>query len=503
MSLTIITRPERNIAGTAFISRWACSRLPYIFEFSRRDIPIFGINNNGGRAQILIASTYGSLASNIIAGGKVFLNSFGDAYKVVTDVLSVDSTSPYYAITLNTPYTTFAVAGFVNDLSLINYRIDINIVLVQNGKTYRIPTSVTPSKFGVALFDVQSYLNGAMTKSDTFDYGQINFNDKNVWNSFNIEYRGAWKNNAPTFTVDSTIYYSVDAVKEFLDKYGQNLAKYVPFVDGSTVIPARFLTEFKRPTYFIGYPFDIGFIWPKELEGVAMYLKEDQHSTLFPTESDYLESTETDLETGQGVGVNRIVPTGSYNALAKTMLFSIFAGGTAGIFYYDEGYIAPGYFEDTAPSEGTINRITEELEVKLVRPCESDKNVYLKWRNSLGTWSYWLFTLDKFDEYDGKTLGTYSVEPNDLETGNVRDEVLQMQTVSRITIGANLLREDYEGVKFIRRSPKIFMYMLNEDGDVVWLSVRIKDGTFRTRRGASKVAIEFTIELPEQYNVKN
>jgi hypothetical protein len=62
------------------------------------------------------------------------------------------------------------------------------------------------------------------------------------------------------------------AAKQLGERYGGNLAAYVPFAtlpDG--LEKARWISDFAEPAYSNGYPFDIGFIYSEDLLGRDVY----------------------------------------------------------------------------------------------------------------------------------------------------------------------------------------------------------------------------------------
>ena len=111
----------------------------------------------------------------------------------------------------------------------------------------------------------------------------INKANKGISGSFKIGYGANWifVNDDITIpvtlpeVVDEYTYYWASAAQQIdgdissgMNGIGQNLKKYVPKNLASS--EAKFLTAFRRPTYFEGFPFFLSFIYDADFDGLTL-----------------------------------------------------------------------------------------------------------------------------------------------------------------------------------------------------------------------------------------
>lgn len=264
MALLITKRPDRLI-GNKF-SRWSALFNPYMFELTRKD---YNISTTAIRpayhATLPTCETDANpvtLPTQVSAGEQVYIKSGN-----YDGVYTVHSVNGNY-ITLDTPYIGFGTAGWVNLVEdLQNYKMYINIY---NSDGVKIDTLYPkPNTTGLAKVDVSGVIKKLVKNIDTEEFTQINTKNSNISGSFYLGYGFTYKIGSLNITTievqDIYSYYWVSAAQQINGKavsYGQNLADYTPFrFATNTATEAKFLTAFKRPTYFVGFPFSLSFIY--------------------------------------------------------------------------------------------------------------------------------------------------------------------------------------------------------------------------------------------------
>lgn len=130
--------------------------------------------------------------------------------------------------------------------------------------------------------------------------------------------------------------------KQIGDQYGQNLADYLPTstVIPTTIIPivkAKWLTRFKEPKYYPGYPFTISFIYPELLAGVEV----QRYTQDLNINKDVITTTTTQLDRSQINHVNHLKLKSSYGGTVEFVKLQLRTGDVV-----PEGYTYPGYVTD-------------------------------------------------------------------------------------------------------------------------------------------------------------
>ena len=145
-----------------------------------------------------------------------------------------------------------------------------------SGQTQTITASNTPDGTGAVRCDLSNFLQSLLVAKDSSDYTQSCFLDTNLSAAYNIAYAEHWDDGTvngytSAYVPVSDSYYVLYAAKQLGERYGGNLAAYVPFpsVTDSTRL-ARWITDFTEPAYSNGFPFDIGFIYDEALAGLTI-----------------------------------------------------------------------------------------------------------------------------------------------------------------------------------------------------------------------------------------
>ena len=116
---------------------------------------------------------------------------------------------------------------------------------------------------GVAKISVQELLSTKCINQNNFLYNAINQAQFGEGTKFNISIREVINGVAGNYSTlsDANVLYFTNSINQIQDKYGYNMGSYVPTYDNARADKAKFQSVFKRPTYFVGYPFSLNFIY--------------------------------------------------------------------------------------------------------------------------------------------------------------------------------------------------------------------------------------------------
>jgi hypothetical protein len=149
-------------------------------------------------------------------------------------------------------------------------------------------------------------------------------------------------------------------------------------------------------------------------------------------------------------------------------------------------------------------RITEIKRIKVDTECK-DNPVYLAWLNTSGSYSYWLFEINNTKQVQTEALGEFTKNIPDLATSVGNKEFLMKISQPAIIVGANVSRDDMDGLTGLINSPKVQMLMNPDTWAVdgaVWQRVQIKPGSFVTGREVeTRMDVELVI-LTAQTNIQ-
>lgn len=511
--IQLIKRAEVNDVDIPLLSRWQSNRLPYVFEFQRKDMLVTSITNYNGFAllQVALPSTIGAdenyqitlYSNNLVYNGAVGIITYTYilglvAYARTNIVYNGNDTGGYYITSRKELYRSY--------VKLIG-RVPTLPNPIELGTLYG-----TPQANGLIKMDIKSLLSYAMQKQNLFTFDVRNLRDVYSYINFYLYYNANYNIGITSYQelpvdqldkegTNGILYNAIDGVKNLLDEYGQNFADYLP-----TTIErdAKFLTEFQTPTYFVGFPFALNWIFNTQLVvgKKNITLEEDEFNASGTNTNHYDEY----IDKNQYGGVNHLLLTGSYNAGTEYIEAWIEANGVAGEYYVAENYVADNYTEDvTSSSSGSI-RITEKKKVYLDANCRKNP-IYLMWKNALGGWSYWLFDSNTEETFVAKHNTEYSVYVENIATANLKSKFVNADQVKTITCGDSVRVSDMYGLSGIEKSPQVFMLYdatkLSTNPTLAWLGVNVIPKGFKYSPLAERVDVEITFELPNYYTITN
>lgn len=145
--------------------------------------------------------------------------------------------------------------------------------------------------------------------------------------------------------------------------------------------------------------------------------------------------------------------------------------------------------------------ITEIKEIDINTECV-DNPVYLKWLNTSGGFSQWLFGKMQTDIIQTSVDGEYVTNiDDDLENSIGGDEYISKNAQPQLVIGANVPVEKMDGMKGLLMSPKVLMLSNPDDWQTdgpKWIRVRIQTGSFIVlKSNETRNVVEMVLLLPK------
>lgn len=323
MGVTITQRPIRS--NEHLTSRWTAAHNPVIYKFQRRDRSITGVAVIGSQLRLTLDD-----ASGINPGDSVYMVT-GKYKGAVTVDIALGNTLWVSGITPNGNDG----AGYLN-LSLRNYRIQINIYEVGSNKLLG-STACVPFTNGAGTKDLSIYLAAYLKLRNTITYEAVN--ERDVYGSikFYITFQELWEGGNGDVQSDASNYvFAVNAARQIGDKYGQNLSEFV--VVAPTSRPAKFLTKFKRPVYFEGQPFSVGFIY-SEQTGFRLSKVEQR----LDANKQQISEQITELDPDGREAVNALTLDGGYSSSVRYVRLKLMSGAPVTEQYVYPGYVQEGY----------------------------------------------------------------------------------------------------------------------------------------------------------------
>lgn len=508
--ITLIKRPEINDTNIPLLSRWQSNRLPYIFELKRIDLLINSITNNGGTVLIQVANT---IPIYTYYGYNLTLNSANGIYKNKTGLaISGYQAGAFNYIVTDIPFLGNDIGGYFNSSVISNYRGKLRLVGITptTNETIELGTLYgTPQADGTIKIDVKALLSYAMQKQNLFTFNTRNKKDIYSYLSFQVYYNGLFGNSSQELVNDQLdiegktpiTYYAIDGVKNILQEYGQNFADYLVT---SKEREAKFLTQFETPTYFVGFPFALNFIFDSSLAvgKTNVTLEEDEFDVTGNNTNHYDEG----IDKSNSNAVNHLMITGNYQSGTEYIEAWIEANGTAGEYYVADNYVADFYTDDVTSSGSPAIRVTEKKKIYINNECRRNP-IYLMWKNSLGGWDYWLFDNNAEINYTAKHNTEYSVYIENIATANLKSKFVNAEQVKTITVGDSVTVSELYGISGIEKSPQVFMLYdatkLATNPELAWIGVNVVPKGFKHTSFANNIDVEITFELPDFYTIPN
>lgn len=501
---TLKLNPERSVS-LLNKSRWSAVFNPIVFLYQRKDAAVLTVvADNLQQVTVVINDELSSAEIAAVMLSYVYVKTEKYEFTMAPD--SAISAAPG---TTTIIFKGMSIGAAGNDAG--GYA---NLLGLKRG--YRFLTEVTsgfsilktvqarhsPDAQGIARADISTFLKPVLKPVDNFKYNLINWRDENLGGSYTIRYREEWDNGAGEWIYIDAPYYMTYSALQIGAKYGSNMGEYVPFPNEPDLTKkAKFMNEYVMPTYTLGLPFDLTFIYSEKIvgynvklreipldingvpiEGVAAdtFLLNEDSSFILNEDSSKLVIQRANVAVGAALylldhlGVNRLKLSGLYPAL--THFVDVY------LYILNEDL--------------TETRITEIKRVKIVqkKPCNYQ---LLKWIGPQGGWNYALFDFKTERTIDISEVQTIDRFVADYETEDGNVDVVSKAAVKKTTVGKdNVSIQEANAIATLMYSPKV--YLLINEVPLKWQTVLIdtKGGQlFDTKSDLGD--IELTYKHPE------
>lgn len=310
MSITIKSKPSVKI--NTQMSNWYPAHQPITFEIQRTDATVLTKYNSGNtevhfRLNINVPTT-------VKAGQKV--HYIQGIYSKTLTIKSVAGNILKFA------YDSTLLGGVIGSFIFADaykgYYIETQVLFV-NGSKYEIIGSLKNKTdiFGIAKVSVQEMLSTKCINQNDFNYKAINLHQFGEGSRFNIQIRECFNGIIGTYSSikDENVLYYTNSAKQIQEKYGYNMGEYVPTIDATRTEKAKFQSVFKRPTYFVGYPFSLNFIYSDNMLNYQLVRKEETKDVNGNT----IAITTDNLSPNSRYYANRLMLKQNYLSAVKTL----------------------------------------------------------------------------------------------------------------------------------------------------------------------------------------
>jgi hypothetical protein len=349
MSLNAINAPDQLVNG--ILTKWSAAFHPVIYDLQREDQQIqVKQTPPSGFTQLV---TSGAIPSEVAAGQLIlYIAPTGEQY-----------TWTIGAVTNNTIYTsdgTIAGTEFGGSIVYLgafqNYYVEAEIFSINTSNTYisvgtmRIKMSLT----GGIRVNVSKWLQTLARVENNFDYDVINKAVEGEGGRYSISFT---EFNSPSDEVPQqpfAIRYWSNSAKQIQDLYGASMAEHCPTVDASRDPQAKFMSVFDKPTYFVGYPFSLNFLYSDNLGSNDITREEE----LFDVNGGSLSTSSESLDLAQRFFNNRLMLEQGYASTVKELDVWLESGAQSTEPDYSEPDYEDGtYNEPSSPSEPPIKPV--------------------------------------------------------------------------------------------------------------------------------------------------
>jgi len=501
------------------VSRWNAAFNPVVFTYQRKDFEVTGVtlDAQSGNAAISVNCDTSAIANAIAANNRALANAA--ALEVVlinsnavyvylnagvyTGTFQVNSVTNAGDLILNIPYVSNAT-GYININLLRPYyqvRTQITYQDPVSGQTNTIVSTNRPDNTGFTKADISNFLQSLLRAKDDSNFTQINYRDSNLSASYQVAYAEYWDgklsgNQTLTYIPITNPYYVLYAAKQLGNKYGGNLAAYVPFrsvTDNGQL--AQWVTDFTEPAYSNGYPFDIGFIYSDDLVGLQLYCVltpldinrnplpgGPQTSFLLSDDGSWLLNQDgSKLVIANQTGVNTPIP--GQLGLNRLLINTTFDND---VYYFT---LSLDYAD-----RNTAHTVTQTQTVRIDNAVD-EQSIYLRWIGLTGCWNYYRFVYNQEVSLDVQNAVIIKKYVSDWENQDTIEEVIGKSAGQKIKVMAeDLSVADIKGLQSIKYSPKV--QMLVSKNPVKWQTIVLNTATFteyETLNGQAPFSVTFNL----------
>lgn len=455
MPVRFISGPEKNIGTSTRKSFLNNVHQPIWFVFRREDFQIVSASSYWGNVQInssnYFVDTDGSVGDYVKVASNV--NEYNGTWKILAMTTG--------AIILDLPYIS-AATGYFNMLGRKNWYYKISpIVTLPNGLTTNSSTLEVRQGLNDEIHvNVAPILKPYVLMNDTFNYSDFAYSDTFESNQYTFDAQEFYKGSETPIDPYKDVYHFINSINQPRYRSGSNM-EYFMFGDENNLI--KWLTPFKNPTCFVGFPFCMSFI---------NFV--DDRFPLFQHEVSY--------------GVDEDVPvTTDKPYLTRTMISN-------------QETVTNGTIDLTlrvGVELGWVN-VSETITVDVDKECHKFP-VYLNWLDTTGGRAFWLF--DRVQTVGVETAVGDTFEPlvNDLATQQGDIFEVERTAGNRLVLTTYTTIEKAKGIKSMLYSLNVLMLVNPEtwgDDGVIWEAVRPLAGSYQLyNTNETHTSLTVTIEL--------
>lgn len=342
MALYLTNRPSTYITfsiASFRLSRWNALHNPIRLEFQRKDVIGSGFTlSNGGPGHMRLNLQPLVAAWGSYSVGDVIYIGGANAYNTTATITQIHLNAPTYTgayIVVDIPYAGNYGNRFFNFISFMkSYYVEIELYDSEKHLTYGTWRGTPNSKWELTA-DVSGFLKSHLEIKDESDFFSKNKKVKKSFGRIDFKYREVI-NDIGYFQEGSDYFYWTNSAKQIQEKYSGNMAEYVPFDEPAIneEKKMKFLME-GRPTLFVGYPFDLYWIYP---EGFDDHVVERHQQNKDLNGNATTAESNTTLYSSDRRGVNTLLPA-QIDANAATIDVWLEQGAER----EDDGYTIPTF----------------------------------------------------------------------------------------------------------------------------------------------------------------
>lgn len=348
MALIALEIPEAQVF--ADISKWTSVHLPIVFNLQRQDSKVLMRYFPGGlQTRIKIN---GIIPSDVAAGQTLtYFAPNGDTYDF--NIVSI------YGNTIVTDSTISGTVygGFVIYNGRTGYYVKTTVYAIDVNQTYvELGTLNNKMKPDASVtIQIQSYIRSRAVFQNNFEYDVINKAVEGDGGKYGVKIQEVYNGVEQSPSSISPIRYWVNGSKQIGEEFGINFAGHCPTIDGTRVgEEAKFLTVFEKPTYFVGFPFSLSFIYSDNLSNYRITREEER----FDRNGNSLSTLSTGLDQGQRFAVNRLMIKQNYDSNVKEIDVWLASGSEVTSSNVDNGlYYEPGIYEPVPAGESPVRPV--------------------------------------------------------------------------------------------------------------------------------------------------
>ena len=473
MALLQTVELAQEVTGTGIspplYSRWVAVHNPVFLQWTRRDYETTTAYAAGLYLGLAFAASTGATVGDLL-----YVNT--TAYEGLATITSFSGDNIITDVSFGIGIGTYP--GYVNNLTARpNYYIEVQ--LQNHSNSVLLATlQATPDTTGVIKLDISGALQSYTSNPDTLELLISPNGEADDGSTVQFKYRAAerWRPAAGLVEQPYGSYsnncFGINGAFQAGHIFNGNYAGYY----ANQYAPKLFVTDFSRGKYFAGYPFDVAYIYPPELDVETVFIV----TSFYNAAGVQVGGSSSGISSADVGKLNRCEPDPDIDTWGEKVVSAMVQ---LQISPSDAQIITPWHYD-------IVN--TEDL------PCNG---IYLQWLGALGNRSYYLFN-DKYAEALQVEGGdTYQSAFDTIDDLTERANWYEKKPFKKLTLGAEgLTRVEIEGLKSLLTSTKVDVLT---GGNLTWArtGVLLEPGTFSIGRGSDEMfKIEFTIVFPEQFN---